>query len=364
MSNENRDFGSPTPAGADDKDEAKKLAAVMDELRRCLLNGLMASDATALEHSLYRTRLYRGSRTSNPCESWIRMSHAAARERAGKWRAASDKVHTPPPDGQVSRASTSLEKRGWWERRGVNGREAGKGPGTPYEYRLVADAFPADAPGPRSTLAYAAIKSLSLHVGIGPERELALCQLWWHASESEHMISGTREELKKVLGINSERWAVQLLRDLASADMGVHLEELPPAPGRRAKLYVVRLRLPNQDRMARPKGGALYLSDRERRDVERFRVWMGEQAASAEAAPAVTSGDKDERVEVSVSTAPKSPDVAEVSEKTDWQDPAAPTGWWADDDLSDIDAPEDLWDQLEVAGEESDRSVDAECAGS
>jgi len=108
-------------------------------VRRRLLDGLMASDATAWEHSLYRTRLYAGY--EDPLECWVQRSNAAMRERAGKWGTPPSQMHglidengrrgRAPFNSQVSKAHASITADGLWERRRRRSGTARDGPHTP-----------------------------------------------------------------------------------------------------------------------------------------------------------------------------------------------------------------------------------------
>jgi hypothetical protein len=230
--------------------------------RRHLLDGLMASDSTAWEHSLYRTRLYAGYKA--PTDSWVPRAHASMRERAGKWGVAPEEMHgtkdengkprEAPFNSQVSKAYASITNKKWWERDRSQFGLAKDGPYTPFKTKCL-DNFPAERAPAKSTLAYAAIKSLSLHVSpLGPERELALCRVWFRVGR-DNILVGTRKDWAGWLGCKTEKWAVQWLRDFEAANVGVALEVLPPPAHEKAKLYVVRLSLPPIEHLIRPSGG-------------------------------------------------------------------------------------------------------------
>jgi hypothetical protein len=263
-------------------------------IQRRLLDGLMASDATAWEHSLYRTRLYAGY--EDPLDCWVPRSHAAMRERAGKWGTPPSQMHgltdedgrrdRAPFNSQVSKAHASLTAGGLWERRRRRFGTAQDGPRTPWETRLR-DVFPAERAPARSTLAYAAIRSLSLHVSpLGPAREVALCRTWFRVARDNTLV-GKRKQWAEWLGCKSERWAAQWLRDFAAADVGVELEVLPPSGREKAKLYVVRLSLPPIERMVCPSGGRRRQED-EDAEHERFGSWASGRDQEQEIATART----------------------------------------------------------------------------
>jgi hypothetical protein len=234
----------------------------IEDARRHLLDGLMASDATAWEHSLYRTRLYAGYKS--PTDSWVPRAHASMRERAGKWGVAPGEMHgakdengkprEAPTNSQVARAYAAITNKKWWERNRSQFGLAKDGPYTPFETKCL-DNFPAEREPAKSSLAYAAIKSLSLHVSpLGPERELALCRVWFRVGR-DNILVGTRKDWAGWLGCKTEKWAVQWLRDFEAANVGVALEVLPPPAHEKAKLYVVRLSLPPIEHLIRPSGG-------------------------------------------------------------------------------------------------------------
>ena len=259
-------------------------------VRRRLLDGLMASDATAWEHSLYRTRLYAGY--EDPLECWVQRSNAAMRERAGKWGTPPSQMHglidengrrgRAPFNSQVSKAHASITADGLWERRRRRSGTAQDGPHTPWETRLCA-VFSAERVPARSTLAYAAIQSLSLHVSpLGAARELALCRTWFRVGRDNTLV-GTRKQWVEWLGCKSERWAVQWLRDFAVADVGVELEVVPPSGREKANLYVVRLSLPPIERMVCPSG-ARRRQDEEEAEYGRFSSWANARDQEHDAA--------------------------------------------------------------------------------
>jgi hypothetical protein len=186
------------------------------------------------------------------------------RERAGKWGVAPGQMHgtkdengkprEAPFNSQVSKAYASITNKKWWERDRSQFGLAKDGPYTPFKTKCL-DNFPAERAAARSTLAYVAIKSLSLHVSpLGPERELALCRVWFRVGR-DNILVGTRKDWAGWLGCKTEKWAVQWLRDFESANVGVALEVLPPPAHEKAKLYVVRLSLPPIEHLIRPSGG-------------------------------------------------------------------------------------------------------------
>lgn len=273
-----------------------------DRVRRQLLDGLMSSDTTALERSLYRTRLYAGR--ENPLGSWVQRAHASLRERGGFWGVPVEEAHGLPLSGEFSRAHKSLSEKGLWECRRKQVGRVSDGPGTPYETRLL-DAYSGDAPGALTDLAYAAIKSLSLHISpLGPEREDALCRCWYLAG-ADGTIAGSRTEWKQWLGLRSERGAMNWLRDIAGADTGLTLAERQ-LPGEKAKLWVVSLRLPPLDKMILPMGAQLH--EAERAEIEKFCAYLrahepdlAQQAASIPtSAPAAPKLNGNKRVIPSV----------------------------------------------------------------
>lgn len=290
-------------------------AAISDieRTRRRLLDGLMSSDASAWEHSLLRTRLF--SPDADPERTWARRSLLSFVERAGQHGTDPRRAQDLAFNRQVSLAHASLERREWWERRGVDGKPAGSGPHTPYETRLC-DAFPAERRSARSELAYAAIRSLSLHVSpLGPERERALCDCWYRArfdGEGLNVISGSRKDWARWLGV-SRRWAVQWLCDIEACDVGLSVRELAPAPGRKAPLFAVSLRLPDLGALELPRGAA------------RARRLQAEFEALAERSPQRTAASDAESAS---------------SPRSQWVD-AGGVGW-DDCDDEDLTAP---WDE-------------------
>lgn len=242
----------------------------VERVRRQLLDGLMASDANAWEHTLYRTRLYAGF--DNPREAWVRRSHASLRERAGRWGTSPEAAANLPFNNRVSKAHATLSERGWWERHRARFGGAQDGPRTPYETRMTS--LPAEGRPPHTDLAYAAIKTLSLHVSpLGPEREQMLCKCWYLVATSgpgtDATQAGTREEWGDWLGC-TRKTAVKYLREIAAAGVGLVLEVDDPVPPESAKRYVVRLRLPNLETLRVPDGAQR--ADRE--TAARMRAWI------------------------------------------------------------------------------------------
>jgi len=142
---------------------------------------------------------------------------------------------------------------------------------TPLGTRLCA-VFSAERVPARSTLAYAAIQSLSLHVSpLGAARELALCRTWFRVGRDNTLV-GTRKTVGGVAGLQVRALGCAVASRLRGRRCRCRARSGATKRREKANLYVVRLSLPPIERMVCPSG-ARRRQDEEEAEYGRFSSW-------------------------------------------------------------------------------------------